>query len=198
MSLTKNWLKCGLAGLLAALVAGIPATAIADELRPDPSPALPLVYRSIPVELAVLRGAALPARPADASGLAQSAGTARPTATTGGGDKRVATTDAAIGGRAKPRTHLVRRGETLAGLGRRYQVSPWLLGELNGIRNAASLRAGLVLRVPPPHAYLVRPGDTYFSLGNRFKRSPSALRRWNEGRPLQAGALITVPPAKGR
>ena len=54
-----------------------------------------------------------------------------------------------------PRRHRVRRGETLAGIARRYRVSLRSLAAVNGIRNPHRVRAGLALRIPAPS---VSPG----------------------------------------
>jgi membrane-bound lytic murein transglycosylase D len=44
-------------------------------------------------------------------------------------------------------THVVRRGETLSEIGKRYGKSPASLARLNGIQNAAQVRAGQRLRL---------------------------------------------------
>jgi LysM repeat protein len=51
---------------------------------------------------------------------------------------------------AAPRvkTHVVRRGETLKGLARRYGVSIQALREANGISEQETLRTGVSLKIP--------------------------------------------------
>jgi LysM repeat protein len=49
---------------------------------------------------------------------------------------------------AAVKTHIVRRGETLGGLARRYGVSIQALREANGIAERETLRAGIALRIP--------------------------------------------------
>ncbi|HUF35494.1 MAG TPA: LysM peptidoglycan-binding domain-containing protein [Gemmatimonadales bacterium] len=49
---------------------------------------------------------------------------------------------------ASTRTHLVRRGETLSGLAKRYGVSVRALRAANGMSERATLRAGASLRIP--------------------------------------------------
>jgi membrane-bound lytic murein transglycosylase D len=49
---------------------------------------------------------------------------------------------------AAAKTHIVRRGETLGGLARRYGVSIQALREANGIAEQETLRAGIALRIP--------------------------------------------------
>jgi membrane-bound lytic murein transglycosylase D len=46
------------------------------------------------------------------------------------------------------RTHVVRRGETLTGLAKRYGVSVQAIREANGMGHDAMLRAGVALRIP--------------------------------------------------
>ncbi|HEX6105618.1 MAG TPA: LysM peptidoglycan-binding domain-containing protein, partial [Gemmatimonadales bacterium] len=48
----------------------------------------------------------------------------------------------------KARTHLVRRGETLSGLAKRYGVSVQSIRAANGMSARATLRAGAALRIP--------------------------------------------------
>jgi membrane-bound lytic murein transglycosylase D len=56
---------------------------------------------------------------------------------------------AASGSRAAPAgTHLVRRGETLSGLARRYGVSVQSLMEANGLRSPEALKAGVRIDIP--------------------------------------------------
>jgi peptidoglycan lytic transglycosylase D len=49
---------------------------------------------------------------------------------------------------AAVRTHVVRRGETLRGLAKRYGVSVQALREANGLAEGAPLKAGVALRIP--------------------------------------------------
>jgi membrane-bound lytic murein transglycosylase D len=49
---------------------------------------------------------------------------------------------------ATPRTHTVKRGDTLTGLARRYGVSVEALREANGMSERQTLRAGAALRIP--------------------------------------------------
>jgi membrane-bound lytic murein transglycosylase D len=52
-------------------------------------------------------------------------------------------TDASAG-----RTHVVKRGDTLEGLARRYGVSIQALREANGLDERGTLRVGLALKIP--------------------------------------------------
>ena len=51
-------------------------------------------------------------------------------------------------GQVTPRTHRVRRGETLATIARRYGLTAARLGELNGLSAGAQVRAGRHLNLP--------------------------------------------------
>ena len=53
-----------------------------------------------------------------------------------------------LGGRAASVTHVVRRGETLTGLARRYGVSVQALRTANGMSERSQLKAGTALRIP--------------------------------------------------
>jgi LysM repeat protein len=68
---------------------------------------------------------------------------------------RVASPDArpaprpAQGGPNSPgKTHIVRRGETLKGLAKRYGVSIQALREANGLEAQETLRTGIALKIP--------------------------------------------------
>ena len=88
-------------------------------------------------------------------------------------------------------THIVRRGDTLSGIARRYGVRVSELQALNGLRSRHRIRAGQKLRLPGDHAapasttktrtiasipevpppdgrYTVRRGDTVASIARRF------------------------------
>ncbi|MFN0178981.1 MAG: LysM peptidoglycan-binding domain-containing protein [Gemmatimonadales bacterium] len=58
------------------------------------------------------------------------------------------TTTRQAAGKASVNAHLVRRGETLSSLARRYGVSVESLMSANGLRSARALRAGIRLRIP--------------------------------------------------
>ncbi len=68
-----------------------------------------------------------------------------------------------------PVYHYVRRGETLASIGRRYGVSYWAIARANGISNPNRIYAGQNLVIPgggwyqsyPYHAYSYRPYYSY-------------------------------------
>jgi membrane-bound lytic murein transglycosylase D len=68
---------------------------------------------------------------------------------------RVASPDVAVGPGSTPpspqpprKTHIVRRGETLSGLAKRYGVSIQALREANGLEEQQTLRTGVALKIP--------------------------------------------------
>lgn len=114
---------------------------------------------------------------------------------------------------ATARYHVVRRGETLAQLARKYQVSSASIKRWNQLKSSR-LSSGQRLLVKPaapaetatrlasskakPAAsatrYTVRRGDTLYSIATRFNVSVSELKSWNKlrGSSVQAGKRLTV------
>jgi membrane-bound lytic murein transglycosylase D len=97
--------------------------------------------------------------------------------------------------------HVVRQGETLGSIARRYGCSVAELQHANGIRNPRALRVGTRLTLPgsgdasaepraaarrapasppgPDAEYVVRSGDNAASIARRYGVSPSDLLAWN-------------------
>jgi membrane-bound lytic murein transglycosylase D len=114
--------------------------------------------------------------------------------------------------RAATSTHVVRKGDTLWGISRRYGMSVGELARANGISARATLRPGQRLAVRPPAsdgravtpaapgekrqvAYKVRRGDTLSSIARRFAVSVGDLQAWNglQGTTaIRAGQRLTV------
>lgn len=101
-------------------------------------------------------------------------------------------------------THLVRRGETLGAIARRYRVSVGALQEWNGLRGT-TIRAGQRLRVAGPgqgsraatsgRVHTVRRGETLSGIAERYGVSIRALQSANGLRSsrIRAGARLTIP-----
>lgn len=51
---------------------------------------------------------------------------------------------------AAPIIHVIKRGETLSIIARRYGVGVWQIANYNGIANPDRIYAGQILRIPPP------------------------------------------------
>jgi peptidoglycan lytic transglycosylase D len=99
------------------------------------------------------------------------------------------------------REHLVRKGETLAGIAKKYGSSVTELRQANNLKAKPVLRAGQSLIIPmsginPPQvaskptatkkpvgaavtAYIVRKGDTLAKIAVRFGVSVTSLQMWN-------------------
>ncbi|HVN32711.1 MAG TPA: LysM peptidoglycan-binding domain-containing protein [Thermoanaerobaculaceae bacterium] len=99
--------------------------------------------------------------------------------------------------------HVVKSGDTLGTIARRYGSTVDAIMAANGIRNPRSLRIGQTLVVPrgpvdhpsrvaekrvpagekvaaaAPSRYVVRPGDTLYSIARRFGTSTEELQRRN-------------------
>jgi len=107
--------------------------------------------------------------------------------------------------------HVVRQGDTLWGISRRYHMTVTELAKANGISTKATLRIGQRLSVRPPAsgevttvastattrqiAYKVRRGDTLSGIARRFEVSVGQLQAWNgmQGRTgIRAGQRLTI------
>jgi len=110
--------------------------------------------------------------------------------------------------------HVVRAGETLSSIARRYGVAVTDLQGINGIRNSESLPTGITLRVPAaatsragPDAegsasrrHLVQKGETLSSIAARYGVTVAALQKVNGIRSpqsLQVGVWLQIPSPKG-
>jgi LysM repeat protein len=101
-------------------------------------------------------------------------------------------------------TYKVRRGDTLSGIARKYNVSVATLRNVNGLRGN-QIRIGQRLKVPSrgyvastpaaPKQYKVRPGDTLSEIARKYRTSPSELAKHNgiRGDVLYAGQLLKIP-----
>jgi len=108
--------------------------------------------------------------------------------------------------------HVVRSGDTLWGISRRYGMSVNEVARANGINPKSTLRPGQRLAVRPPAQgpapvrvasagetrkidYRVRRGDTLSSIARRFEVSVQELQGWNDlGRAtsIRAGQQLTI------
>jgi putative chitinase len=83
--------------------------------------------------------------------------------------------------------HVVRWGETLTRIARRYGTSIWAIAQANGIWNVNYIRAGQVLVIPGwvpapgpgPAYYIVQRGDTLSAIAWRFGTTVWAVAQAN-------------------
>lgn len=96
----------------------------------------------------------------------------------------------------QPSYHIVRKGDTLSSIARRYGVSIKDLQELNHLGKKARLKVNmrLVVRQEMPRTYVVKPGDTLSKIAKRFGLSQEFLIDLNELDPddLKPGQEILL------
>ena len=94
--------------------------------------------------------------------------------------------------------HVVKRGESLWTISRRYGTNSRSIAALNGLSVASTLQPGQVLRVRSTHdaaRYAVRRGDSLSRIAQKFKISIDQLQTWNRlsrHRTLQPGETLIV------
>jgi membrane-bound lytic murein transglycosylase D len=121
-------------------------------------------------------------------------------------ERQPAATPAAA--KSKSSVHVVRTGDTLYGVARRYGVTIPALAAANGMSSKSHLTAGERLAIPgrtgdgSPSAsertrmtYKVRSGDTLSEIADKFNVSVNQLMSWNRMRQptsLRAGQKLVV------
>jgi murein DD-endopeptidase MepM/ murein hydrolase activator NlpD len=103
-----------------------------------------------------------------------------------------------------PAVHVVQRGETLYGIGRRYGVSAEELARVNGL-SGTELSPGQRLRVPgregrpaPQRFHVVRRGENLYRIALRYGTGVEALARANrltDATRLEVGQRLVIPAA---
>ena len=114
--------------------------------------------------------------------------------------------------RAKPRVHVVKSGDTLWGVARRYDVTVPALAAANDMTTQSTLSMGARLVIPggaggsassegTAMTYHVRRGDTLSEIAEKFNVSVRQLMTWNRLRQsssLRAGQRLVVYVDPGR
>ncbi len=98
------------------------------------------------------------------------------------------------------RAHVVRSGDTIAKIARRYRVSPSNLMAANRMKKSARIRPGQVLDVPAAGVVYVRPGQTLSRIAKKNRCSVVALAKANRLRPsshLKVGQRLYLPGFSG-
>jgi len=117
------------------------------------------------------------------------------------------------------RKHVVRRGQTLAGIARANGVAARDIAEANNLPPAKRLRPGTELIIPIPAKprvaqvrreaapeaqdapgrvrYRIQPGDTLASIAAQYGTTVRDLQSWNglQGTRIAAGAVLTIHTA---
>jgi membrane-bound lytic murein transglycosylase D len=112
---------------------------------------------------------------------------------------------------ARPKVHVVKSGDSLWSVSRKYGVSVPALASANGLSSSAGLVAGARLEIPGSGksstrvaaagqetskvTYKVRRGDTLSEIADRFDVSVRELMTWNRLRQsssLRAGQRLVV------
>lgn len=101
-----------------------------------------------------------------------------------------------------PRTHIVRRGETLSGIAARYGVTQASVRAANNLPASGMIRAGqkLTIAAGAPmrtvRSYVVRAGDTVGEIAERYNVSQSALiaeNRLGRRATIRVGQRLRIP-----
>jgi peptidoglycan DL-endopeptidase LytE len=94
--------------------------------------------------------------------------------------------------------HVIKKGETLASIAKKYSISVKELKELNQIRDTRRLRleTRLLVRQEKPKTYVVRNGDTIWKIAKRFGLKAEDLVDLNELEPdeIKPGQEILLRP----
>ncbi len=99
-----------------------------------------------------------------------------------------------------PATVLVRRGETLYDISRRYHVPLRLLLDANRLNPPYHILAGQRLVLPKPKTHVVQPGETLYGLSRRYHVGLYEIANANDilaPYRLQADTILVIPPPEG-
>lgn len=93
--------------------------------------------------------------------------------------------------------YVVKQGDTIWTISRRYGVTPKNIIETNALDEAASLVEGQTLIIPSAEkSYKIMPGDTIWSIARKFGVSAHSIITTNENlnpQSLNAGNIIMIP-----
>ncbi len=100
------------------------------------------------------------------------------------------------GGAARAeRTHIVRPGQTIAAIARRYRVPVAAVLGANRLSTHSTIHPGQELLIPEPGVIYVRAGDTLSSLARKYQVTVDELRRVNHLRSsrIREGQRLLLP-----
>ena len=104
------------------------------------------------------------------------------------------------GGEGSSGVHIVRGGDTLWSISKRYDIAMNEIVYTNEMSAPFMLNSGQRLKLPPPNDYRVRSGDSLYSISRIFDVSTSEIARMNDlGAPytLRAGQTLKLPSNSG-
>lgn len=95
-------------------------------------------------------------------------------------------------------SYTVKKGESLASIGRKFGVPYREIARYNGLSPNASLQVGQVLLVPIPddHKYVVKPKETLWRIAKRYGVTVELLMELNglaDGTKIEVGQVIILP-----
>jgi murein DD-endopeptidase MepM/ murein hydrolase activator NlpD len=91
-------------------------------------------------------------------------------------------------------THVLKKGETLYRVSRKFDIPVSILQQYNGISDPSTLREGTRIRIPPH--YTVEKGDTLYSISRRFDVDLRVLMDFNgisDSSALRIGKVLYLP-----
>ncbi|HJV43452.1 LysM peptidoglycan-binding domain-containing protein [Caulobacter sp.] len=98
----------------------------------------------------------------------------------------------------KPQVHVVKSGDTLTSIAKKFGVNVNDLAETNKIKKGQTLRLGQKISGPASEqkAYVVQTGDTMFAIAKRFGVTAAALAEENDlstGASIKKGRKLVLP-----
>ncbi|ADG09923.1 LysM peptidoglycan-binding domain-containing protein [Caulobacter segnis] len=98
----------------------------------------------------------------------------------------------------KPQVHVVKSGDTLTSIAKKFGVNVNDLAKDNAIKKGQTLRLGQKINGPASEqkAYVVQTGDTMFAIAKRFTITASALAEENDlstGASIRKGQRLLLP-----
>ena len=97
---------------------------------------------------------------------------------------------------ATAKRHIVRKGETLYAIAKRYKVPVRALISNNKLRSPYTLKVGQRLLLPATRVHVVKKGETGYGISRRYGVTASALMRVNGIKPpyrLAVGQMLNLP-----
>lgn len=95
---------------------------------------------------------------------------------------------------AEDLVHVLKRGETLYGISRQYNVPTDAIMKYNSITNPDRLKAGQKIRIPG--VYTVMPGDTLYGIARKFSLPVADLlsaNKLNRDSTIRIGEVLYIP-----